>query len=64
MNNLQTFFKGRTSVVVAHRLSTVRNAEQIIVIEQGRIAETGTHEALIALEKNGWKLGLLEQSNS
>ena len=56
MNNLQTFFKGRTSVVVAHRLSTVRNAEQIIVIEQGRIAETGTHEALIALEGRFYKL--------
>lgn len=56
MNNLQTFFKGRTSVVVAHRLSTVRNAEQIIVIEQGRIAETGTHEALIALEGRYYKL--------
>lgn len=56
MNNLQTFFKGRTSVVVAHRLSTVRNAEQIIVIKQGRIAETGTHEALIALEGRYYKL--------
>ncbi|WP_455607099.1 peptidase domain-containing ABC transporter [Bacteroides sp.] len=56
MNNLQTFFKSRTSVVVAHRLSTVRNAEQIIVIEQGRIAETGTHEALIALEGRYYKL--------
>ena len=56
MNNLQTFFKGGTSVVVAHRLSTVRNAEQIIVIERGRIAETGTHEALIALEGRYYKL--------
>lgn len=56
MNNLQTFFKGRTSVVVAHRLSTVRNAEQITVIEQGKIAETGTHEALIALEGRYYQL--------
>lgn len=56
MNNLQTFFKGRTSVVVAHRLSTVRNAEQITVIEQGKIAETGTHETLIALEGRYYKL--------
>ena len=42
---------GRTSVVIAHRLSTVRNADQILVIEDGRIAERGTHASL--LEKNG-----------
>lgn len=46
MENLQKFFEGRTSVVVAHRLSTVRNADRIIVIEQGHIAEMGTHEEL------------------
>lgn len=48
LNNLQSFFKGRTSVVVAHRLSTVRNADQIVVVSGGRIAETGTHQELIA----------------
>ncbi len=42
---------GRTSVVIAHRLSTVRNADQILVIEDGRIAEHGSHAEL--LEKNG-----------
>ncbi|MFC2101114.1 peptidase domain-containing ABC transporter, partial [Bacteroidota bacterium] len=43
MDNLNRFFKGRTVVVVAHRLSTVKNADQIVVIEKGEIIETGTH---------------------
>ncbi|MCW3990053.1 MAG: ABC transporter ATP-binding protein/permease [Candidatus Bathyarchaeota archaeon] len=39
--------KGRTSIIIAHRLSTVRNADKIVVLEEGRIAEMGTHSALI-----------------
>ncbi|MDP4278577.1 MAG: peptidase domain-containing ABC transporter, partial [Bacteroidota bacterium] len=50
MDKLQQFFKGRTVVVVAHRLSTVRRADQIVVIEKGRIVEKGTHEALLRLQ--------------
>ena len=46
MKNLNEFFKGRTVVVVAHRLSTVKNADQIIVMEKGKIIENGTHENL------------------
>ena len=46
MDNLQQFFKGRTSVVIAHRLSTVKNADQIVVIDNGEIRESGTHESL------------------
>ena len=48
MENLQAFFRGRTSVVVAHRLSTVRHADKIVVMDHGRITEEGTHEELIA----------------
>lgn len=47
MNNLQAFYKGRTVVIVAHRLSTVKNADKIVVLDQGNIVETGTHEELI-----------------
>jgi ATP-binding cassette, subfamily B, bacterial len=49
MNNLEEFFQGRTVVIVAHRLSTVKNADQIVVLHQGRIVEQGTHEELTAL---------------
>lgn len=45
---LSTLLAGRTSVVIAHRLSTVRNADLILVIEGGRIAERGTHDSLLA----------------
>lgn len=51
VENLNEFYKGRTVVVVAHRLSTVKNADQIIVVDGGKIAETGNHTSLI--EKKG-----------
>ncbi|MGS7457295.1 ABC transporter ATP-binding protein, partial [Mycobacterium tuberculosis] len=46
MRNLSEFFKGKTVVVVAHRLSTVKNADQIVVLEKGEIVESGSHAEL------------------
>jgi ATP-binding cassette subfamily B protein len=53
MENLNRFFKGKTVVVVAHRLSTVKNADQIIVMDKGSVIETGTHNDL-ALVKGSY----------
>src|SRR5690606_2835727 len=44
---IRRLMKGRTTLVIAHRLSTVRDADRIVVMEAGRVVETGTHEALI-----------------
>ena len=49
MGNLQEFYKGKTVVVAAHRLSTVVNADQIVVMKQGKIIEQGTHKELVQL---------------
>jgi len=50
MENLNEFFEGKTVVVVAHRLSTVKNADNIVVLERGRIVEQGTHKELTKLK--------------
>lgn len=64
MDNLTEFYRGRTSVIVAHRLSTVQNADNIVVLEKGKIVEQGTHQELTdkrgayyTLVKNQLELG-------
>lgn len=63
-DNLQSFFKGKTVIIVAHRLSTVKNADQIIVLKKGQIVEQGNHNELVSkkgeyfnLVKNQLELG-------
>lgn len=64
VENLNSFFKGKTAVIVAHRLSTVKNADNIVVLEKGKLLEQGTHNDLVAkkgayyeLVKNQLELG-------
>jgi len=64
MENLQQFFTNRTVIIIAHRLSTVKNADQIVVLEKGKLVEVGNHATLVAqkgkyfeLVKNQLELG-------
>lgn len=56
VSNLDAFFRGKTVVIVAHRLSTVQNADKIVVIDKGRVAEEGTHNELLALKGKYYEL--------
>jgi len=64
LDNLKEFYKGKTVVIVAHRLSTVQHADKIIVLDKGKIVEEGTHTELTrkkgayyTLVKNQLELG-------
>lgn len=56
VTNLEEFYAGKTVVIVAHRLSTVRNADQIIVLKHGQVVEIGNHESLTAKRGTYYKL--------
>lgn len=61
---LDNLLQNRTSLIIAHRLSTVRKADQIIVLEQGKIVERGTHEELIARDERYAKMWEIQASSS
>lgn len=56
IEKLDNFFKGKTVVVIAHRLSTVMNADQIVVLDKGKITEKGTHDELVKLRGEYYEL--------
>jgi ATP-binding cassette subfamily B protein len=58
LGNLDEYMKERTAIIIAHRLSTVKNADQIVVLHKGEIVETGIHEELI--EKQGYYFRLVK----
>lgn len=56
MNNLKKFLKKKTAIVVAHRLSTVKKADQIVVLENGKMVEQGNHKKLVKLKGKYYEL--------
>lgn len=56
MENLEQFFKGKTAIVIAHRLSTVKHADKIIVLDKGIVVEEGSHAELVALQGEYYRL--------
>ncbi len=56
MENLEQFFEGKTAVVIAHRLSTVKHADKIIVLDKGKVVEEGNHAELVALKGEYYRL--------
>jgi ATP-binding cassette subfamily B protein len=61
LNNLRTLMQGKTTFLISHRISTVKSASHIIVLEKGRISEEGTHESLI--QKKGIYYEMYQSQN-
>lgn len=64
VHNISVIGKGKTVVIAAHRLSTVRNADKIVFIKNGMISETGTHDELVKLKGDYWRLVKNQLNNS
>jgi ATP-binding cassette, subfamily B (MDR/TAP), member 7 len=62
MNNIKSIGSDRTTIIIAHRLSTVQDCDQILVMDQGRVIEYGTHDELVRL--NGRYTELLKMQES
>lgn len=60
---LQRAMKGRTVIAIAHRLKTIVNADEILVLDQGRIIERGRHEELMKLRGKYWQMAKLQEFN-
>ena len=58
--SLERLIKGRTTFIVAHRLSTIRNADRIAVLEHGKITEIGSHDELMAKQGTYYRMSLLQ----
>jgi len=56
IENLEQFFKGKTAIVIAHRLSTVKHADKIVVLDKGKVVEEGNHAALVAKKGEYYRL--------
>lgn len=56
MENLEKFFEGKTAIVIAHRLSTVKQADKIIVLDKGKVVEEGNHQELVVLKGEYYRL--------
>ena len=54
-NAITQLTRGKTTIMIAHRLSTLRDADELIVIEHGKVAERGTHKALLEIENGVYK---------